>query len=167
MAGLQEPPEMNHCTLYIVCYLWCDICLFLSYVCWNLNRWVDYESLDLFRLIQPSSKLINPSSVLSLLNSMCSSLQAVLCGGTVPPPVLSYDSMMVLHFTSDSSVTARGFHATPTFIKRSGLNMRPESKACRNKQTRYIIRHRITHVVYVVPAHLFQSTHCTICTAGQ
>ncbi|XP_062404016.1 ovochymase-2 [Sardina pilchardus] len=45
----------------------------------------------------------------------------VLCGGTVPPPVLSYDSVMVLHLISDSSVTARGFHATPTFIKRSDL----------------------------------------------
>ncbi|XP_048112985.1 ovochymase-2 isoform X1 [Alosa alosa] len=45
----------------------------------------------------------------------------VLCGGTVPPPVLSYDSMMVLHLISDSSITARGFHAIPTFIKLSDL----------------------------------------------
>ncbi|XP_042563315.1 ovochymase-2 isoform X2 [Clupea harengus] len=45
----------------------------------------------------------------------------VLCGGTVPPPVLSYDSVMVLQFTSDSSVSARGFNATPTFINRSDL----------------------------------------------
>ncbi|KAL2093995.1 hypothetical protein ACEWY4_011307 [Coilia grayii] len=46
----------------------------------------------------------------------------VLCGGTLPPPVLSYDSVMVLHFTSDSSVTGHGFHATPTFINRSELH---------------------------------------------
>lgn len=78
---------------------------------------------------------MTPSSVLSLLNLslLAFYLQAVLCGGTVPPPVLSYDSIMVLHFTSDSSVTGRGFHATPTFIQRSGLNI--QYRSCRNKQT--------------------------------
>uniref|UniRef100_A0A8C4NV92 Ovochymase 2 n=1 Tax=Dicentrarchus labrax TaxID=13489 RepID=A0A8C4NV92_DICLA len=40
----------------------------------------------------------------------------VLCGGSVPPPVLSYDSVMVLQFKSDSSITHRGFSATLDFI---------------------------------------------------
>uniref|UniRef100_A0A668SAY1 Ovochymase 2 n=1 Tax=Oreochromis aureus TaxID=47969 RepID=A0A668SAY1_OREAU len=42
---------------------------------------------------------------------------ALLCGGSIPPPVLSYNSTMVLQFTSDSSITHRGFRATLTFIK--------------------------------------------------
>ncbi|XP_063052449.1 ovochymase-2 [Engraulis encrasicolus] len=46
----------------------------------------------------------------------------VLCGSHLPPPVLSYDSVMVIRFSSDNSVTARGFHATPTFISRSELH---------------------------------------------
>ncbi|XP_039471797.1 ovochymase-2 isoform X3 [Oreochromis aureus] len=41
---------------------------------------------------------------------------ALLCGGSIPPPVLSYNSTMVLQFTSDSSITHRGFRATLTFI---------------------------------------------------
>lgn len=45
---------------------------------------------------------------------------AVMCGGSVPPPVLSYHSLMVLHFTSDSSVARQGFHASVTFISHAG-----------------------------------------------
>uniref|UniRef100_A0A8C8IGZ7 Ovochymase 2 n=1 Tax=Oncorhynchus tshawytscha TaxID=74940 RepID=A0A8C8IGZ7_ONCTS len=45
---------------------------------------------------------------------------AVLCGRIVPPPVLSYDNVMVLQFTSDSTVTYRGFHATVSFISKIG-----------------------------------------------
>uniref|UniRef100_A0A673Y486 Ovochymase 2 n=1 Tax=Salmo trutta TaxID=8032 RepID=A0A673Y486_SALTR len=45
---------------------------------------------------------------------------AVLCGRNVPPPVLSYDNVMVLQFTSDSTVTYRGFHATVSFISKIG-----------------------------------------------
>lgn len=47
---------------------------------------------------------------------------AVLCGASVPPPVLSYHSLMVLHFTSDSSVARRGFHAAVTFISHAGAS---------------------------------------------
>ncbi|KAL6107400.1 ovch2 [Pungitius sinensis] len=46
----------------------------------------------------------------------------VLCGGSVPPPVLSYHSVMVLHFTSDHSITHRGFSATLTFISHADLH---------------------------------------------
>lgn len=46
---------------------------------------------------------------------------AVMCGGSVPPPVLSYHSLMVLHFTSDSSVARRGFRAAVTFISHAGV----------------------------------------------
>lgn len=45
---------------------------------------------------------------------------ALLCGGSIPPPVLSYHSTMVLQFTSDSSITHRGFRATLTFISITG-----------------------------------------------
>ncbi|AWP08958.1 putative ovochymase-2-like [Scophthalmus maximus] len=42
---------------------------------------------------------------------------AVLCGrGAPPPPVLSYHNVMVLQFTSDGSVTRRGFRATLTTL---------------------------------------------------
>ena len=47
---------------------------------------------------------------------------AVLCAGGVPPPVLSYRSVMVLQFTSDSSITHRGFSATLTFISHTGVS---------------------------------------------
>nr|XP_061813041.1 ovochymase-2 [Nerophis lumbriciformis] len=41
---------------------------------------------------------------------------AVLCGHSIPPPVLSYHRVMVLDFTSDSSITHQGFKATIAFI---------------------------------------------------
>ncbi|XP_047451814.1 ovochymase-2 [Mugil cephalus] len=47
---------------------------------------------------------------------------AVLCGGTVPPPVLSYHNVMVLQFTSDGSIAHRGFRATLTFISAADLH---------------------------------------------
>uniref|UniRef100_A0A8D3B1X1 Ovochymase 2 n=1 Tax=Scophthalmus maximus TaxID=52904 RepID=A0A8D3B1X1_SCOMX len=48
---------------------------------------------------------------------------AVLCGrGAPPPPVLSYHNVMVLQFTSDGSVTRRGFRATLTFISHAGVS---------------------------------------------
>ncbi|KAJ0069180.1 hypothetical protein NL108_003099, partial [Boleophthalmus pectinirostris] len=46
---------------------------------------------------------------------------AVLCGTSLPPPVISYHSVMVLQFTSDNSVTHRGFSASIEFIHQSGL----------------------------------------------
>ena len=48
---------------------------------------------------------------------------AVLCGGSVPPPVLSYHSVMVLQFMSDSSIAHRGFIATLTYISHTGVSM--------------------------------------------
>eukprot|EP00066_Takifugu_rubripes_P016003 XP_011605269.1 PREDICTED: zinc metalloproteinase nas-39-like [Takifugu rubripes] len=47
---------------------------------------------------------------------------AVLCGTSVPPPVLSYHSLMVLHFSSDSSVARQGFRAAVTFISHADLH---------------------------------------------
>uniref|UniRef100_A0A3Q1JBF0 Uncharacterized protein n=1 Tax=Anabas testudineus TaxID=64144 RepID=A0A3Q1JBF0_ANATE len=47
---------------------------------------------------------------------------ALLCGGSVPPAVLSYHNIMVLQFTSDASITHRGFRATLTFISHTGTN---------------------------------------------
>ncbi|CAK6969951.1 ovochymase-2 [Scomber scombrus] len=47
---------------------------------------------------------------------------AVLCGGSVPPPVLSYHNIMVLQFSSDSSITHRGFRATLAFISHTDLH---------------------------------------------
>ncbi|XP_077424652.1 LOW QUALITY PROTEIN: ovochymase-2 [Vanacampus margaritifer] len=41
---------------------------------------------------------------------------AVLCGRSIPPPVLSYQSVLVLEFSSDSSISHRGFRATIAFI---------------------------------------------------
>ncbi|MEQ2261361.1 hypothetical protein XENORESO_009461, partial [Xenotaenia resolanae] len=46
---------------------------------------------------------------------------AVLCGGSIPPPVLSFNSIMLLHFTSDSSIAHRGFRAALTFIRIEGM----------------------------------------------
>ncbi|KAK7892044.1 hypothetical protein WMY93_024007 [Mugilogobius chulae] len=56
---------------------------------------------------------------------------AVLCGISVPPPVISYHSVMVLQFTSDSSVTHRGFRAHIEFIHHSDLHQ--EAKPCEKK----------------------------------
>ncbi|XP_029992705.1 ovochymase-2 [Sphaeramia orbicularis] len=47
---------------------------------------------------------------------------ALLCGSSVPPPVLSYHSVMVLQFTSDGSVTHKGFRAGLQFISQSDLH---------------------------------------------
>uniref|UniRef100_A0A671VSJ8 Ovochymase 2 n=1 Tax=Sparus aurata TaxID=8175 RepID=A0A671VSJ8_SPAAU len=57
---------------------------------------------------------------------------AVLCAGSVPPPVLSYRSVMVLQFTSDSSITHRGFNATLSFISHTVhvSIAKKESKIC-------------------------------------
>lgn len=48
---------------------------------------------------------------------------AVLCGGGLPPPVLSYHSVMVLQFASDSTIAHRGFSATLAFISHTGVFM--------------------------------------------
>ncbi|XP_068168161.1 ovochymase-2 [Antennarius striatus] len=47
---------------------------------------------------------------------------AVLCGGSVTPHVLSYHNLMVLRFTSDNSITHRGFSAALTFISHADLH---------------------------------------------
>uniref|UniRef100_A0A8K9V1S8 Ovochymase 2 n=1 Tax=Oncorhynchus mykiss TaxID=8022 RepID=A0A8K9V1S8_ONCMY len=62
---------------------------------------------------------------------------AVLCGRNVPPPVLSYDNVMVLQFTSDSTVTYRGFHATVSFISKIG-----ECDTDRHKPHIHITHHK-------------------------
>ncbi|XP_048829560.1 ovochymase-2 [Brienomyrus brachyistius] len=51
---------------------------------------------------------------------------AVLCGGSHPPPVLSYENLMVLQFHSDGSVQHRGFQARVSFISRQDLLMGDE-----------------------------------------
>ncbi|XP_041853104.1 ovochymase-2 isoform X2 [Melanotaenia boesemani] len=45
---------------------------------------------------------------------------ALLCGSSIPPPVLSYSSIMVLQFLSDSTVAHKGFRAALTFISITG-----------------------------------------------
>uniref|UniRef100_A0A3B3XHI3 Uncharacterized protein n=1 Tax=Poecilia mexicana TaxID=48701 RepID=A0A3B3XHI3_9TELE len=56
---------------------------------------------------------------------------AVLCGGSIPPPVLSFSSIMVLHFTSDSRITRRGFSAGLTFIRKEGVLLSGQLRFCR------------------------------------
>ncbi|XP_029379594.1 ovochymase-2 isoform X2 [Echeneis naucrates] len=67
---------------------------------------------------------------------------AVLCGGGVPPPVLSYHSVMVLQFTSDSSITHRGFRAALSFIShtdlRHGDGRQPQLTAEQQHVTSYV-----------------------------
>ncbi|XP_072519441.1 ovochymase-2 [Salminus brasiliensis] len=43
----------------------------------------------------------------------------LLCGPSVPPPVLSYSSVMLVQFRSDSTVSARGFTARLSFISKT------------------------------------------------
>ncbi|XP_061077234.1 ovochymase-2 [Conger conger] len=47
---------------------------------------------------------------------------AVLCGRGLPPPLLSYSSVLVLRFTSDGTVSHRGFRATASFISERDLH---------------------------------------------
>ncbi|KAG7473711.1 hypothetical protein MATL_G00098720 [Megalops atlanticus] len=57
---------------------------------------------------------------------------ATLCGRTLPPPVLSYENVMMLQFTSDGSMSHRGFHANVSFISMRDLHqeepVEPEEK---------------------------------------
>ncbi|XP_022539528.2 ovochymase-2 [Astyanax mexicanus] len=43
----------------------------------------------------------------------------LLCGQSIPPPVLSFSSVMLVQFHSDSSVSGRGFTATLSFISKT------------------------------------------------
>lgn len=52
----------------------------------------------------------------------------MLCGGSLPPPVLSYHSIMVLLFASDGSIAHRGFRASLTFISRTGESQMDEDR---------------------------------------
>ncbi|XP_076878260.1 ovochymase-2 isoform X2 [Brachyhypopomus gauderio] len=45
----------------------------------------------------------------------------VVCGHSLPPPVLSYGRVMSVQFRSDGSVSARGFNATLSFISAKDL----------------------------------------------
>ncbi|XP_057693509.1 ovochymase-2 [Corythoichthys intestinalis] len=62
---------------------------------------------------------------------------AVLCGRSIPPPVLSYHRVMVLDFTSDSSITHRGFKATIAFISYTDLFDDKRRKLGRKGQRTY------------------------------
>ncbi|XP_067090331.1 ovochymase-2 [Osmerus mordax] len=52
---------------------------------------------------------------------------AVLCGPGIPPSILTYDNVMVLQFSSDGSVTRRGFNATLSFISHTDLQQQDYS----------------------------------------
>ncbi|XP_062317784.1 ovochymase-2 isoform X2 [Osmerus eperlanus] len=52
---------------------------------------------------------------------------AVLCGPGIPPSILTYDNVMVLQFSSDGSVTRRGFNATLSFISHTDLQQQEYS----------------------------------------
>ncbi|XP_077066706.1 ovochymase-2 [Siphateles boraxobius] len=45
----------------------------------------------------------------------------VVCGRSVPPAVLSYGSIMLLQFSTDNTISARGFIATLSFISEKDL----------------------------------------------
>ncbi|XP_051545699.1 ovochymase-2-like [Myxocyprinus asiaticus] len=45
----------------------------------------------------------------------------VVCGRSLPPAVLSYGHVMILQFSTDSSVSARGFNASVSFISKKDL----------------------------------------------
>ncbi|XP_060741781.1 ovochymase-2 [Tachysurus vachellii] len=45
----------------------------------------------------------------------------VLCGQSIPPPVLSFGRVMVVHFLTDNSVSARGFSANLSVISKKDL----------------------------------------------
>nr|XP_015193557.1 PREDICTED: ovochymase-2 isoform X1 [Lepisosteus oculatus] len=47
---------------------------------------------------------------------------AILCGTTMPPPVLSYENVMVVQFATDDSNSYRGFRATLSFINVKDLH---------------------------------------------
>ncbi|XP_033909454.3 ovochymase-2-like isoform X1 [Acipenser ruthenus] len=47
---------------------------------------------------------------------------ATLCGLTIPPPVLSYENVLVVQFTSDNSHSYRGFRAAFSFISKAVLH---------------------------------------------
>ncbi|RXM28822.1 Ovochymase-2 [Acipenser ruthenus] len=46
---------------------------------------------------------------------------ATLCGLTIPPPVLSYENVLVVQFTSDNSHSYRGFRAAFSFISKADV----------------------------------------------
>ncbi|KAG5839829.1 hypothetical protein ANANG_G00209200 [Anguilla anguilla] len=57
---------------------------------------------------------------------------AVLCGGGLPPPLLSYERVLALRFTSDGTVSHRGFRATVSFV--SERDLRPEEPVGRDQK---------------------------------
>ena len=64
------------------------------------------------------------------MNPSCfRSVAAVLCGPGIPPSILTYDNVMVLQFSSDGSVTSRGFNATLSFISHTGEVRRSEVRS--------------------------------------
>ncbi|KAF7649891.1 hypothetical protein LDENG_00134410 [Lucifuga dentata] len=62
---------------------------------------------------------------------------AVLCGGGLPPPVLSFNSVMVLQFISDHSITHRGFSAALTFISHTDLHQQDRTGMKAHKRGRH------------------------------
>ncbi|XP_028263544.1 ovochymase-2 isoform X2 [Parambassis ranga] len=70
--------------------------------------------------------------------------ETVLCGASVPPPVLSYHSVMVLRFTSDSTITHRGFKATLTFISITDLKSQDRTPIVAQAEVSTSIRRHTT-----------------------
>ncbi|XP_017330295.1 ovochymase-2 isoform X1 [Ictalurus punctatus] len=62
-----------------------------------------YDSLSVFRDFEAREQIV------------------VLCGQSIPPPVLSFGRVMVVQFMTDSSVSARGFSANLSVISRKDL----------------------------------------------
>ncbi|KAM7396263.1 hypothetical protein PAMP_019320 [Pampus punctatissimus] len=81
----------------------------------------------------------------------------VLCGHSIPPPVLSYHSVMVLQFTSDSSITHRGFRATLTFISHTDLHDGDRTRA-EGQRDLTANRGHVTSYVNVADAGVQQSS---------
>ncbi|CAB1322843.1 unnamed protein product, partial [Coregonus sp. 'balchen'] len=82
----------------------------------SVCHWLDFDDFD---LEQSDDCEYDSLTVLGAVDTR--EEIAVLCGRNVPPPILSYDNVMVLQFTSDSTVTYRGFHATVSFISKIDL----------------------------------------------
>ncbi|XP_059392450.1 ovochymase-2-like isoform X1 [Carassius carassius] len=45
----------------------------------------------------------------------------VVCGASIPPAVLSYGGIMLLHFSTDNTISARGFNTSFSFIREKDL----------------------------------------------
>lgn len=119
------------------------------------------ECFPLFSILVHTPTWCNCSIMLKVVLFLCVCVKAVLCSQSIPPPVLSFGRVMVVQFTTDSSVSARGFSANLSVISEKGecINTHKHTELVLVLQPTTQLTHPHTYHVYITNTLVKQSIY--------